>query len=33
VLRHRILVTYVAEAEQLTSDDIVTTLLENIEVP
>jgi MoxR-like ATPase len=33
VLRHRILVTYVAEAEQLTSDDIVTTLFENIEVP
>jgi len=33
VLRHRILVTYEAEAEQLTSDDIVTTLLENIEVP
>ncbi len=33
VLRHRILVTYVAEAERLTSDDIVTTLLENIEVP
>jgi MoxR-like ATPase len=33
VLRHRILVTYEAEAQQLTSDDIVTTLLENIEVP
>ena len=33
VLRHRVLVTYEAEAEELTSDDIVTTLLENIEVP
>ncbi len=33
VLRHRILITYEAEAEDLTSDDIVTTLLDNIEVP
>jgi MoxR-like ATPase len=33
VLRHRILITYEAEAENLTSDDIVTTLLDNIEVP
>jgi MoxR-like ATPase len=33
VLRHRILVTYEAEARQLTSDDIVTSLFENIEVP
>ena len=33
VLRHRILVTYEAEAENLTSDDIVTVLLDNIEVP
>ena len=33
VLRHRILVTYEAEAENLTSEDIVTTLLSNIEVP
>jgi MoxR-like ATPase len=32
-LRHRILITYEAEAENLTSDDIVTALLENIEVP
>ena len=32
-LRHRILVTYEAEAENLTSDDIVTSLLDNIEVP
>ncbi len=33
VLRHRILVTYEAEAENLVSDDIVTALLDNIEVP
>jgi MoxR-like ATPase len=33
VLRHRILITYEAEAENLTSDDVVTTLLDNIEVP
>ena len=32
-LRHRILVTYEAEAENLTSDDIVTTLLDSITVP
>ncbi len=33
VLRHRILVTYEAEAENLSSDDIVSVLLDNIEVP
>jgi len=33
VLRHRILVTYEAEARQLDSDDIVTSLFENVEVP
>ena len=33
VLRHRILVTYEAEAERLTSDDIVTSLFAGIEVP
>lgn len=32
-LRHRILVTYEAEAENLSSDDIVSALLDNIEVP
>jgi len=32
-LRHRILVTYEAEAQNLASDDIVTALLDNIEVP
>ncbi len=33
VLRHRVLVTYEAEAERLTSDDVVTSLFEGIEVP
>jgi MoxR-like ATPase len=33
VLRHRILVTYVAEAEQLTSEDIIATIFETVEVP
>ncbi len=33
VLRHRILVTYEAEAEQLTSDDIIDRLLDHVEVP
>ena len=32
-LRHRVLVTYEAEAEELTSDDIVASLLDHIEVP
>lgn len=33
VLRHRILLSYEAEAENLTSDDIVARILERIEVP
>jgi MoxR-like ATPase len=33
VLRHRIAVTYEAEAEELTSEDIVRTLFDSIEVP
>ncbi len=33
VLRHRILVTYEAEAEQLTSDDVIDRLLDHVEVP
>ena len=33
VLRHRVIVTYLAEAEQLTSEDIVDRILETIEVP
>ena len=32
-LRHRILVTYEAEAENLTADDIVTSLLDGIPLP
>jgi MoxR-like ATPase len=33
VLRHRIILTYEAEAEEVTSDDVVTTLLSEIPVP
>ncbi len=33
VLRHRILITYEAEAENLTSDDVVSALLDNVAVP
>jgi MoxR-like ATPase len=33
VLRHRVLVTYEAEAQRLTSDDILDRILENVEVP
>jgi len=33
VLRHRVLITYEAEAQNLTSNDIVAVLLDNIEVP
>ena len=33
VLRHRVLVTYEAEAEGKTSDDIIETILDNVEVP
>jgi len=33
VLRHRVLVTYEAEARGQTSDDIIDTILNNIEVP
>ena len=33
VLRHRILVSYEAEAENVTSENIIQTLFENIEVP
>jgi MoxR-like ATPase len=33
VLRHRILVTYEAEAEQKTSDDIINHLFDHVEVP
>jgi MoxR-like ATPase len=33
VLRHRILLTYEAEAENLTSEDIIRQILDNVEVP
>jgi MoxR-like ATPase len=33
VLRHRIIVSYEAEAENLTTDDIITKIFDNIEVP
>ncbi|MBI3893837.1 MAG: MoxR family ATPase [Candidatus Wallbacteria bacterium] len=33
VLRHRVLVTYEAEAEEITSDEIVRRLFDSIEVP
>ena len=33
VLRHRLIITYEAEAEELTSDDIVTKLLQGVKVP
>ena len=33
VLRHRVLLSYEAEAEDLTPDDIITKIFENIEVP
>jgi MoxR-like ATPase len=33
VLRHRVLLSYEAEAEDLTADDIVTKIFENVEVP
>ena len=33
VLRHRVLITYEAEAQNQTSDDIVAVLLDSIQVP
>jgi MoxR-like ATPase len=33
VLRHRIILSYEAEAEELTPDDIVKRVLEGVEVP
>jgi MoxR-like ATPase len=33
VLRHRILLTYEAEAENLTAEDLVRQLLDHVEVP
>jgi MoxR-like ATPase len=33
VLRHRIILSYEAEAEELTTDDIITKIFDNVEVP
>jgi MoxR-like ATPase len=33
VLRHRVLLSYEAEAEDLTADDILLKIFENVEVP
>lgn len=33
VLRHRIILSYEAEAEELTTDDIITEIFDNVEVP
>jgi len=33
VLRHRVILTYEAEAEEVTSEDIIRKLFEHIEVP
>ena len=33
VLRHRIAVTYEAEAEEISSEDIVQRILDTVEVP
>ena len=33
VLRHRIILTYEAEAEEVTSEDVVTRVLDTVEVP
>ena len=33
VLRHRILLSYEAEAEELTTDDVVRRILEEVPVP
>jgi MoxR-like ATPase len=33
VLRHRVLLTYEAEAEEVTPEDVVTQILNSVEVP
>ena len=33
VLRHRIILTYEAEAEQMTSEDVIKTILNTVPVP
>ena len=33
VLRHRIILTYEAEAEQVTTEDVISTILSSVPVP
>ncbi len=33
VLRHRVILTYEAEAEEKTSEDVVQTILDHVPVP
>ncbi|RIK65523.1 MAG: ATPase [Planctomycetota bacterium] len=33
ILRHRVIITYEAEAEEITSDDVVKTILDHVPVP
>jgi MoxR-like ATPase len=33
VLRHRVMITYEAEAEEKTSEDIVRQILDSVDVP
>jgi len=33
ILRHRVLLTYEAEAEETTSDDVISKVLESVHVP
>ena len=33
VLRHRLMLTFAAEAESMTADKIIETILGNVEVP
>jgi MoxR-like ATPase len=33
ILRHRVILSYEAEAEEKTTDDLIEVLLERIEVP
>ena len=33
VMRHRVILTYEAEAEEMTTEDVVTRVLDTVEVP
>ncbi|MCX5859575.1 MAG: ATPase, partial [Proteobacteria bacterium] len=33
IFRHRLILSYEAEAEEMDTDDVIRTLLDNIEVP